>query len=161
MEIKSLTNLTKNGQVFELYTSVVINDKEYGVYTFPCTERHAMRIDLVCFDIYENTDHIDILSNINGIMNVLTISAGDEILFVEDADLDAIRSNDNVFSAFFEAIKNANNGKEYKSDKNRIKDINKRTETEKSKTYIPPNIVQSSDSNISVEEGKIVLRPNF
>jgi hypothetical protein len=161
MEIKSLTNLTTNGTVFELYSTVITTNKNYGLYSFVCNERHSMRMDLVCYDIYENTDHIDILCNINSIMNPLTVNDGDIILFVEDSDLDAIRSNQNTFNAFFDALKNANKGKEYKRDQNRSKDVTNRTQTEKDKIYIPPNIVQSQNSNLSIESGKIVLRPNF
>ena len=84
MEIKSLQQLSKNGQLYDLYNQIIVNNYSYGIYMFPLTDRHTMRIDLVCQDIYNNTDNVDILLAINGIFNHLTIQEGDIIFFVED-----------------------------------------------------------------------------
>lgn len=159
MNIKSLNNLQKDGQAFNLYTQVIINQKTYNVFNFVCDDKHEMRIDLICYDIYQHMENIDILTNINGIINPLSIKSGDVLYYVDDAEAESIRSDENVLKNILDSIKTANKGKEMKTDKNRQKDVNKRNETEKAKAYIPPNIVETS--NVELNNGKIILRPNF
>lgn len=159
MNIKSLNNLQKDGQAFNLYIQVLIAQKTYNVFNFICDEKHEMRIDLICMDIYQHMENIDILTNINGIINPLSIKSGDILYYVDDADAESIRSDENIFKTILDSIKSANKGKEMKQDKNRQKDVNKRNETEKAKSYIPPNIVEKS--NVDINNGKIILRPNF
>lgn len=159
MNIKSLNNLEKDGQAFNLYIQVLIAKKTYNVFNFICDEKHEMRIDLICMDIYQHMENIDILTNINGIINPLSIKSGDILYYVDDAEAESIRSDENILKTILDSIKSANKGKEMKQDKNRQKDVNKRNETEKTKAYIPPNIVETS--NVEINNGKIILRPNF
>jgi len=162
MEIHSLQNLTKNGQVYDLYSQVIVNGVNYGVYSFPCTDRHTMRIDLVCFDIYKHTDNIDILCSLNSIYNPLTIQEGDLLFWIEDKDIANVRSNENVLQALIDSVTSANAGKDTKQDTNRLNDTANRTQTEKNKKLtIPPNIVQTTNGNIDFSEGAIILKPNF
>lgn len=160
MEIKSLQNLKRNGVVYELYTDVIETNSYVGIYKFTCTERHNMRLDLVCYDIYHNTDSLDILTIINGILNPLTIQNGDILLFVNPDDLTTVRSNTGVIEKIIKSIKNANAGKQQKKDANKIIDNANKASIEKSKDYIPPNILQAG-KNIDYGEGTIILRPNF
>lgn len=161
MEIYSLQNLKKNGQVYELYSQAIVNGVAYGVYSFTCTDRHTMRIDLVCFDIYKNTDNIDVLCALNNIFQSLTIQEGDTIFWIEDKDIDNVRSNENVLQALIDSVTAANLGKDTKQDTNRITDTSNRTQTEKNKKLTPPNIIQTSNGNIDFSEGQIILKPNF
>lgn len=161
MDIKSLQQLTKNGQVFDLHNQVIVNNYNYGIYIFRLTDRHTMRIDLVSFDIYRNTDNIDVLCAINGIFNPLTIQDGDVLFFVEDKDINNIRSNENTLKALKDSVANANVGKDTKQDQNRVAETGNRTQTEKDKKLtVPPNIVQNN-GNIDFSEGAIILKPNF
>lgn len=164
MEIKSLQNLTKDGQVYNLHAQVIVDNYSYGVYAFPLTDRHTMRIDLVCYDIYKNTDQIDILCALNGIFNSLTIQDGDTLFFIEDKDITNVRNNDNVLKALKDSVSTANVGKEQKQDQNRANDTANRTQNEKNKkatSISPPNIVQSPNGNVDFNEGAIILKPNF
>ena len=161
MEIKSLQNLKKNGAVFELYAEVVVNNNPFAVFKFPCTTRHNMRMDLVCFDIYNNTAAIDVLCTVNGILNPLTIQDGDVLFYVDEKDLDAVRSDSAVIAAIVDAVKGANKGKQHKTDNNKTADNVTRKEKEKAKSFVPPNILQSNNTNIDFGEGTIILKPNF
>lgn len=164
MEIKSLQNLTKDGQVYNLHAQVIVDNYSYGIYVFPLTDRHTMRIDLACFDIYHNTDQVDILCALNGIFNPLTIQDGDVLFFIEDKDITNVRNNENVLKALKDSVSNANTGKEPKQDQNRLTDSANRAQTEKNKkapTISPPNIVQTPNGNIDFSEGAIILKPNF
>jgi len=161
MIIKSLNNLKKDGGVFDLYAEVVVNNNPFAVFKFPCTSRHNMRMDLVCFDIYNNTDAIDVLCTVNGILNPLVVQDGDTIFYVDEKDLDTARSDAAVISAIIDSVKGANNGKQQKTDPSRISDNVSKNERERAKTYIPPNIIQTTNTNIDFGEGTIILKPNF
>jgi len=161
MEINSLKNKKKNDDgIYDLYTTIISNNKEYAIFQFLLTERHNMRIDLVCLDIYENTDQIDLLCKVNDILNPLTVKQGDIILFVEPDDIEEIRSSDDIVLDVLDQIKNANNGKQHKVDKNRQNDLRNRNKKEKEKK-LPSNILDATNQNLRTEDGKIKRGPNF
>lgn len=161
MNIKSLDKLPKINGVYDLYITYKTANKSIGIYTYLLTDRHNMRIDLLCYDIYGNTENIDILCNINGILNPLTIQQNTLMYFIDEQDLDSIRNDDNIKNAIINLISNANSGKEYSIDKNRIKDKLAIKNTENDKQYIPPNIIQTVDNKIEYSDGYIILKPNF
>lgn len=160
MNIKSLDNLILNGSIYELFTEVINNTNNFGIYPFTCTEKHNMRIDLISFDIYHNTNDIDILCSINGIYNPLTVKEDDIIYFVTPEELINIRSNTSIITNIIDSIKNANNGKQQKLDKNKSKDNASKIKTENNKK-LPPHIIQSETGNIKYGEGSVILSPNF
>jgi len=161
MEIKSLQNLERNGAIFELYAEVIDGDTRIGIYKFPCTERHNMRMDLICYDIYTNTDSIDIICSINGIYNPLVVQNGDIIYFVSPDDLTTVRSSSALIQNIINSVTNANAGKTQKIDNNKINDNINKKNTETNKIYIPPNILQTQNTNVDYEPGVILLKPNF
>lgn len=161
MIIKSLDNLKLNGNVYDLFAEVVENVNVVGIYQFACTDRHSMRMDLVCHDIYGNTDNIDIICTINAVMNPLTVQMDDTIFFVNPDDLTTVRSNSSVINNIIDTIKNANAGKQQKNDANRTADTATRTKNELAKKYIPPHIVQTKNASIDYGQATIILRPNF
>ena len=171
MDIKSLQNLKRiNNTTYELYVEVIVGDAKFGVFPFTVQDRHAMRIDNICQDIYNNTNHVDVLMTINGIFNSYTIDIGDTIFFLEEKDIDNVRSNEAATTAIVDAIKNANKGKQQKSDSSRTKDKANSKETEKQKlasaaananVAVPPNIAQTNNASIDFKEGVIKLKPNF
>lgn len=160
MEINSLNNLKKTDKLYDLYNTVIVNNKSYNIIPFECSDRHEMRIDLIAYDIYGNTNNIDILTIINNILNVFTIQKNDIIFYIEDTDINDLRSDENVTNAIKENIMKANIGKQFKSDKNREVDVNKRREIEEAKHIVPANILKTG-SNFDTSNGKITLKPNF
>lgn len=167
MDIKSLDNLKRiDNKTYELYVEVIVGDAKFGVFPFTCQDRHSMRIDNVCQDIYQNLKHIDVILTINSILNPLTINEGDLIFFLDEKDVDNVRSNEAATTAIVDAIKTANKGKQQKADSSRTKDkaANKDREAQKNATSnagIPPNVVQTNNASIDFKEGVIRLKPNF
>lgn len=169
MKIKSIESVKKDvaddnksfKAEYNLYIEVLVNNVNIKLFEFQCTKRHEMRLDLVCYDIYENQDYIDVLSNLNIMFNVFDVKEGDIILFIEQEKIDNVASNDSAINNIKEQLKTANKGKSFKQDNNRQKDVAKRTQTEKNKTYLPPNILNSNNSNINNNNGVITLKPNF
>lgn len=161
MRIKSLEKVRKVNNLYDLYTTVISNDVEYGIYKFFCTDRHNMRIDLICLDIYENTDEIDIICKINGIINPLTVQSGDVILFIDPDNIDDVRTTDNIMLDILDQIKDANKGKELKIDKNRVKDLRNRENNERNKKLLPLHLLDANKKNVTTQNGMIKRGPNF
>ncbi len=159
MEIISLNNLAFNGITYNLHVNTIINDLSIPTYSFECTEKHEMRMDLIAFDLYGNTDNIDVLCSLNSIKNIFSIKKYDNIFYVEKDDIDKLRSSDNVTNALIDSIKKANKGKEFKPSKGRDTDVNNRRDTENAKNYIPPNITKGT--NFDTSNGSITIGPNF
>jgi len=161
MDIKSLEKLKKiDNTLYDLYSSVEINGTNLNIFLFQLSDKHSMRMDLVCYDIYRNTDYIDILTVLNGITNVFAINSGDIIYFLDETDIEKAKSSNTITAQIIDSIKGANTGKSHKQDNNRTKDINTRRQTEKDKQYIPYNILQAT-SNFEQNNGVITIKPNF
>lgn len=169
MKIKSIEQVKKDvaqdnksyKPEYNLYVEVLVNNVNIKLFEFVCTKRHEMRLDLVCFDIYGNQDYIDVLSNLNVMFNVFDVKENDIILFIEQENIDNVASSQSVINNIKDQLKTANKGKSFKQDNNRQKDVAKRTQTEKNKTYIPPNILDTNNSNMQNANGVITLKPNF
>lgn len=162
MKIKSLDNIVINGKSFDLYTKIVKDSENKianGIYKFQCTDKHAMRLDLVSQEIYNSDEYIDVLTAINSILNVLSIKSGDIIYFMVADEMDDIRDSATSINKVIDAIKNANN-KNVKKDNARKKDVNSRLSTEENKK-LPPNIVDDEKKMIEKAGSKIIIKPYF
>jgi hypothetical protein len=160
MKIKSLDKLKKYNDLYDLHIDVLSQNISYAVYTFSLLSKHSCRIDLVCQDIYSTTEHIDILSTINGLLNVFSINEGDILYFIDEKDIDVVRNNDNILNDIINELKKANTGKEQKKDNNRLQDKINRQNIEKNKK-LPGNINTKDNQNIEIIDGSIILKPNF
>lgn len=162
MRIKSLEAAKPNNDgSYNLFFTAIISGVNIPVLTFQCTSRHDMRFDLICYDIYENTDNIDLLCDLNGIINLYSVKDGDIIFYVEEEFIETITSSDAYLSNIQEQLKNANKGKTYKIDTARQKDIEQRSKREKDKIYTSPTILKDGDTNLRYENGNLILKPNF
>ncbi len=181
MEITSLDSIevfTKEG-LYDLHTGYFIEGLNLKIKIITLDDSHTGRPWKLSNDLYQNTNNIDIICDINGIYNPLTIKAGDTIYYVEKDDLNIVRNakqSGNIADAV-NKIKNANKGKDKKTDSNRVKDKANEKQTEKTKQFNKnnnsnngssnkqstnsANIINNSQGNILFEEGKITLFPNF
>lgn len=162
MEIKSLDNLNllQNG-LYDLNATVFNTIDGVGIYTFICEERHAMRIDLICNDIYKSTKYADVVMLVNGIFNHLTIEAGDVIFYIEPKLIDNVVKSDNQIESIKQSISKANKGKTAKQDTSRISDKAVQRIKERDKSFIPPNILTATAQNVEITDSEIILKPNF
>lgn len=162
MRIKSLESARRNADgSYNLYFTATVNGVNIPILVFPCTARHDMRLDLICYDIYDNTDNIDLLCDLNGIINTFAVKDGDEILYVEEEFIETLTSSDSYLSNIQEQLKTANKGKVYKTDTARQKDIEQRRKREKDKVYTSPTMLGAGDTNLRYENGNLILKPNF
>lgn len=90
MNYQELNSLTKSNidDLYNLNTSTFEYLKDvigqYPELKYRVTSSREMRMDLICNDIYNNTDYVDILMLINNIRNPLIISQGTFIQYVPE-----------------------------------------------------------------------------
>lgn len=113
------------------------------------------RIDLVSLSEYGTHDHIDAILKFNGISNPFSITEGD-ILFIPNIDiskkkwklnLNDIKAKNPIREQFI------NTKRLPVKDANRIEYLAKKY----NKEILPPNILQSGQTNITVGNGEITI----
>lgn len=169
MEIKSLYTEEKTDEgIYDINIGSVIVDINVKIKPFPLTDLHTGKPWKVSFDIYANNDNIDIICDMNGIYNPLSMKSGDIIYYVEPDDVPVVRNSkqSTQIKAAIEKLKNANKGKQSKNDSSRQKDKALEKQTEKQKQLVKknnksPNLISNPEGNIKYGEGKITLFPNF
>lgn len=77
-------------------------------YLYSVQKGEEMRIDLVCQSIYNSTDFIDILCNVNNIDNPLNISENQIILYPDKSDLYQLRYQEPDVTKTLQEISNPN-----------------------------------------------------
>lgn len=163
LQLLNTTKKTDDG-LYEIHIGNFDENVLYKFYSFIVEEKYEGRPWLISDELYNDTNQVDILCDINGIYNPLLFNRDQIIYYPDKNDLTAIRQaqNSNSISDIVkDFVKSANVGKEYKKDTNRSADKSKEAEIEKQKKFIPPNIVKSSETNIQYGDGSIVLLPNF
>lgn len=120
-------------------------DIPYSVYYVQKEEE--MRLDLICYNIYKNTDYVDILLNVNEIDNPLNIKAGDIIKYPSSKDIELLR----VRSESKETVKTLlNKNKSTRKDETRKKYIEENF-------TLPPTILPNPIEPVVQEGNNIVI----
>lgn len=150
MEIYDISTLLKDRDgnydltqiTFELKLDGSIN---YGQYLVQRGEE--MRMDIVCQNIYGNTQYVDILCNVNNIDNPLNIKEGTLILFpinnVENLRYSEQNNTDNIKIL-------ANSNKSSRKDSNRKNYID-------SDLSLPPTILEESQDQFDTQGPNIII----
>jgi hypothetical protein len=121
--------------------------------TYTVQRGEEMRIDLVCQNIYNNTDYIDIICNINNIDNPLNIRVGDKLFYPELDDIQQFRFSEKKSDDSLNKLSNPN--KSYKKDPNRKNYID-------NNRSLPPTILKDRINPFNLDDpGKIVLGQGF
>lgn len=110
----------KMNNLLDLINPIVVWDDTLIYYPYIVKKEESMRIDLICFSIYNHFNYIDELLTINNILNPWSINEGQIIYYIEEDDMSAIKrtygslSNDDQIA---ESLVNPN--KDTKKDPNR------------------------------------------
>ncbi len=120
-------------------------DVSYDLYQVQPEE--GMRIDLICYNIYNKTDYIDILLNINEIDNPLNIKVGDILKYPSQSDIELFR----IRSESKNTVKSLlNRNKAPKKDDSRKKYIEENFS-------LPPTVLSSPLEPVRQEGNNIVI----
>jgi len=153
MEISNLNNLVRDIKQDDLYNLVVLTF-DYTQLNSILLQQHIvspeeeMRIDLICSNIYQNTNYIDQLLKLNYIDNPLNIMSGDIINYVDISFIDVFLPANNNIQETRNILLNAN-----KSSK---KDTNRQQYLE-SNYSLPPTYLSEPGESVSIEGNQIVI----
>lgn len=115
--------------------------------TYEVQQGEEMRIDLICESIYNNTDYVDILLNVNAIDNPLNVRVGTILLYPVDS-LELLRLSD---------IKNQNSDQILaNTNKQQRKDTNRKQYVE-NKLNLPPTILNERNQQYDISSDIIIL----
>ena len=106
-----------------------------------------MRIDLICYRIYDNTDNIDILLNVNRIDNPLNIKSGDVLRYPSESDIYLFRVTEDEKQSVQKLL---NRNKAPRKDSNRKDYVEKNYS-------LPPTVLQVPTEPVSIVGKDIVI----
>jgi hypothetical protein len=129
-------------RTFQLILDGSIRYAEYIVQ-----KGEEMRIDLVCQSIYNNTNYVDIILNVNNIDNPLNIKEGTRLIYPIN-DIDSLRYSEPLTDENITPLGNSN-----KSTK---KDV-KRKDYIKNGLSLPPTILEEGINVFNTDGDKIIL----
>ena len=154
MKITDLDNLTRdnNSELYDLrditftFRSDIFNRNKA---TYTVGEFESMRLDLVCEQIYDNVDNLDVLCDLNNIFNPLSIKAGMQIDYVGSNVIPGFRPDRDSKDVSRRKISNERkknkidtSREDYKNDKN---------------NSLPPSVTKRDYSAVSYKDGKVSI----
>lgn len=136
----------------DLINPLIILDDTIFHYPYIVNKEEAMRIDLICFNIYKNFNYIDELLSINNILNPWSIKESQVIYYIEEDDILKIRRKNNSNNDNETIYDLINPNKDTKKDPNR-----------ENGTGLPPTIKPAGvkDVNIDFNNKKIKIIDKF
>ena len=135
--------------LFNLFVRTYQFQFDFPVQSYVVPFENAMRIDLVCQDIYSNsTDEIDILLNINNIDNPLNIMEGDVLVYPPLTAVTEYRVTDKQREENRNLLVNPN--------KSTRKDDARQKYVENNYT-LPPNLAIEPKPQVKVENDRLII----
>ena len=150
MELYDINKLVKNdgsGDFYDLFEIFFRIDEltDFRLYTVQRGEE--MRMDLVCQSIYDNTQYVDFLCNLNKISNPLNIKFGDTMLYVDRDFIERFRVKPKTQTEQ-QVIAKSNRGTQ--QDKNRQDYI-------ENNFSLPPNVLERPAEQVLIKGSVIKL----
>lgn len=131
-------------QTFKYLINIELN-------TYIVDSSFEMRIDLVCNEIYNNTEYCDFLLNLNNIDNPLNIMGNDRILYVSEDIIGLFRTDESTARELRNIYLNA--AKVSKPDTKRLNYV-------ENNYKLPPTFLQIPAESVRIVDGKIILGGN-
>lgn len=160
MDIKGFNNLkidnsTKLYDLTQITYIDISNNLSIPVYPYTVEEHFAGRIDLICDDIYQDTDNVDFLLHFNNIINPLNIPT-DTVIYYVDAEAIKLFEFTDEESLAEEAIANLTN--------NNLTNINKKQRIDKNRinsNTLPPTLTDNLTDPVQIKGNQIVIGENL
>ena len=132
---------------WDLTQSTFISRNDVSLNYWYVQQDEDMRIDLICYRIYNNTNNIDILLNINRIDNPLNIKNGDVLRYPSESDIYLFRVTEDEKQSVQKLL---NRNKAPRKDSNR-KDYVEQNYS------LPPTVLQTPTEPVSIVGKDIVI----
>ena len=151
MKIDTLERLKTQFEDISLYDlteNTFIMYQDSPIRSYVTTEWDEMRPDTLCNNIYGNTNHIDFLMKINGILNPMSIRRDDIIIYVDSQAIPNFEASQEVLDEVKRGFINLN--KKRKVDKNRLKKGEERVS-------LPPTFNKNKVEPVQIDGNKVTI----
>ena len=154
MDFYSLDNLKRDvaqNNLYNFFDATFQYVTNVTLYQYPVTAFQEMRIDIICNEIYADTQYVDFLLQLNGIDNPLNVMDGDNILYVDAGQISFFKLDETTAKTLRNTYLNAS--KVSAQDPLRASYI--------ANNYaLPPTFLDIPANSVSIVDGKIVLGGN-
>ena len=155
--------LDQNTGLYNLYLTTY-NGKSVNLNIFILERRHAMRLYLVSQELYNTTEYVGTLCQLNNILDPFSVRENDVLFYtseqgsqdlmnvpevIRQSGIDELRSQ--VKNELINALKKK------KNDPGRRKYLNNRNNQD----VLPPSIIPDSAPQSVIENDKILIAPNL
>ena len=129
----------KQGNLIDIIDPLIKWDDTLNYFPYIISREEAMRMDMVCFNIYGNFNYIDELYQMNNILCPWSIKEGQTIYFLDEDDLQTLQLQAKADDQAV-VLKLVNPNKDTKKDPNRD-----------AGTGLPPTIKPAGLKDVSVD----------
>jgi len=152
MNIHDLTALRREDLQQGLYNlfDATFAYQNTGLGEHVVKQEEEMRIDLVCYSIYQNTNQTDLLLNFNEILNPLNIMAGDVLVYPMQTNVDLFKKIPPTPPDQRDSM--------VTTGRSNLKDA-RRSEYIENNYQLPPTMLPSPVSPITVGRNEIFITP--
>lgn len=147
MKIYDIDNINKVDGIYDLTQLTFRYNTDQGFREYVVQRGEEMRIDLVCKSIYNNTNYIDLICNINNIDNPLNIKV-DQVILYPIANFEIYRYSEKNNEEDLVKLSNPN--------KSTRKDESRKNYVEKNQS-LPPTILSKKVNQLNVDTENIIL----
>ena len=150
MELYDINKLVKNdgsGDFYDLFEIFFQKDESINFKLYTVQRGEEMRMDLVSNSIYNDTQYVDFLCNLNEITNPLNIKLGDTMLYVDRDFIERFRVKPKTQTAQ-QVIAKSNRGT--LQDKSRQEYV-------ENNFSLPPNVLERPSEQVLIKGSVIKL----
>jgi hypothetical protein len=147
-DLDKLIRDTKQDNLYNFFDPTYQGNDSINLQTHVVAPEEEMRIDLICNNIYNSVDQVDILLDINDVDNPLNIMMDDVILYP---------SRSAIPEYYIKVIDNNNiRAKLLNSNKSSRKDTNRKQYVEQN-FALPPTFVETPTAPVKILNNQIVI----
>ena len=150
MELYDINKLVKNdgsGDFYDLFEIFFQKDESTNFKLYTVQRGEEMRMDLVSNSIYNDTQYVDFLCNLNEITNPLNIKLGDTMLYVDRDFIERFRVKPKTQTAQ-QVIAKSNRGT--------LQDKSRQDYVENNFS-LPPNVLERPSEQVLIKGSVIKL----
>ena len=150
MELYDINKLVKNdgsGDFYDLFEIFFQKDESINFKLYTVQRGEEMRMDLVSHSIYNDTQYVDFLCNLNEITNPLNIKLGDTMLYVDRDFIERFRVKPKTQTAQ-QVIAKSNRGT--------LQDKSRQDYVENNFS-LPPNVLERPSEQVLIKGSVIKL----
>lgn len=158
----ALLELDKTRDIYNLFITTY-SGLSVNLFVFVTERKHEMRLDIISNELYETTEYVGDLCQINNIVNPFSIRANDIIFYPNVEDLnDLSKVKESIRQSGIEELISAAKSDLIKALKKKKPDPNKKRFNDKrNEDQLPPTVLPDNTPTTVIDNNKIKIAPNL